>query len=390
MLTGVDNNHMFGLNVREVTKTMGSLAPLNTPKIEREAANEAAQQALVETSKLRDVNGLSLEKLYNINIEMSDTSGTCIYCIAFSPDSKFLAATTSDGMAQIFDHRGLFCWKCNNGDKLHWPVTACVWRPVTNNLPTPSVLVTGSVRGDIAYWHTPSQRQIFKMTERGNQINTLSYRPDGMMLATAGKDHTVRTYDEQTKTMTNAFDRGVLHHTGHSNRVFASKWKKDDPNILLTGGWDSSVMIWDLRCKAAVRAIFGPHIAGEALDIQNETILTGSWRAKDPIETWDFGTGKRLSYISDTSMIYTAKFLLDREGFCVAGGSGRNELRIYNLSDPMQKSDPITIDDGDQAGIYSCDISDEDRPRVAVSGGSTQIRVCQIREGMSKKAAIKD
>jgi len=97
-----------------------------------------------------------------------------------------------------------------------------------------------------------------------------------------------------------------------------------------------------------------------------------------------------LSYISDTSMIYTAKFLLDREGFCVAGGSGRNELRIYNLSDPMQKSDPITIDDGDQAGIYSCDISDEDRPRVAVSGGSTQIRVCQIREGMSKKAAIKD
>jgi len=114
---------------------------------------------------------------------------------------------------------------------------------VTNNLPTPSVLVTGSVRGDIAYWHTPSQRQIFKMTEKGNQINTLSYRPDGMMLATAGKDHTVRTYDEQTKTMTHAFDRGVLHHTGHSNRVFASKWKKDDPNVLLTGGWDSSVMI---------------------------------------------------------------------------------------------------------------------------------------------------
>jgi len=37
--------------------------------------------------------------------------------------------------------------------------------------------------------------------------------------------------------------------------------------------------------KEAARSFYGPHIAGEALDIQNETVLTGSWRAVDPIET---------------------------------------------------------------------------------------------------------
>jgi len=83
--------------------------------------------------------------------------------------------------------------------------------------------------------------------------------------------------------------------------------------------------------KSVARSFFGPHIAGAALDIQNEVVLTGSWRTTDPIETYDFGTGKRITSISDTSMIYTAKFLPDREGFCVAGGTGVNELRVYNL-----------------------------------------------------------
>jgi len=137
-----------------------------------------------------------------------------------------------------------------------------------------------------------------------------------------------------------------------------------------------------MRLKEMARSISGPHIAGEALDIQNETVLTGSWRAIDPIETWDFGTGKRITSISDTSMIYTAKYLPDREGFCVAGGTGLNELRVYNLYDPFHKSAAITISDGERAGVYTCDVSDEKRPRVAVGGHCRNIKVCELGECM--------
>jgi len=88
-----------------------------------------------------------------------------------------------------------------------------------------------------------SQREIYKKTEIDNQIHTLSYCPDGTRLASAGKDFTVRIYDEETKAVRRAFEPAVFRHSGHSNRVFASKWKADDPNILLTGSWDNSVMI---------------------------------------------------------------------------------------------------------------------------------------------------
>jgi len=82
----------------------------------------------------------------------------------------------------------------------------------------------------------PSQREICKIREQDHEIYTLSYCSDGTRLASAGKDFKVRIYDEETKVLENIFETSVLRHSGHSNRVFASKWKTDDPNILLTGG----------------------------------------------------------------------------------------------------------------------------------------------------------
>ena len=47
------------------------------------------------------------------------------------------------------------------------------------------------------------------------------------------------------------------------------------------------------------RKIFGPHICGDALDIQSSStagfsrhILTGSWRKDRTLQIWDYGSGK--------------------------------------------------------------------------------------------------
>ena len=36
---------------------------------------------------------------------------------------------------------------------------------------------------------------------------------------------------------------------GHSNRVFGVHWANFDENVLLTGGWDRTVQMWDLRVR---------------------------------------------------------------------------------------------------------------------------------------------
>ena len=50
------------------------------------------------------------------------------------------------------------------------------------------------------------------------------------------------------------------------------------------------------KVEKSVRSIFGPHLAGDSLDMAVDsagkaTILTGSWRPEGPLEMWDFETG---------------------------------------------------------------------------------------------------
>ena len=61
---------------------------------------------------------------------------------------------------------------------------------------------------------------------------------------------------------------GPNSSAGHSNRVFSVKFHPEDPNVLLSGGWDNTIQIWDLRTGFSERSIYGPHLAGDSLDIQ--------------------------------------------------------------------------------------------------------------------------
>jgi len=95
------------------------------PKMKAIAAFEAAQIALAEPDSTQgSTKCIPTRTLHNINVEMDYKEGNCVYCVAFSNDSEHLAAT-GDGFAQVYDHRGRFCWKMDSGDRNCWPITTC-------------------------------------------------------------------------------------------------------------------------------------------------------------------------------------------------------------------------------------------------------------------------
>ncbi len=79
---------------------------------------------------------------------------------------------------------------------------------------------------------------------------------------------------------------------GHSMRIYSVKFLDHDPNLLLTGGWDERIIIWDLRQENPIRSIYGTYIGGNAIDFADNTILTASYRDEDTLQLWDFGTTK--------------------------------------------------------------------------------------------------
>ena len=69
----------------------------------------------------------------------------------------------------------------------------------------------------------------------------IDYNPNGTAFATAGKDNVVRIYDEETKKVAHELNAIKWHKPGHNNRIFSLKFKKDEPDLLVSGGWDQNV-----------------------------------------------------------------------------------------------------------------------------------------------------
>lgn len=107
----------------------------------------------------------------------------------------------------------------------------------------------------------------------------MDYNSEGSKFVTAGKDTAIRVYDEATKslllTMKGIKSSSLIYSKcyknyiefwrslggsgysiksapGHSNRIFSCKVLADEENLILSGGWDNTVQLWDIRIGYAV------------------------------------------------------------------------------------------------------------------------------------------
>lgn len=65
-----------------------------------------------------------------------------------------------------------------------------------------------------------------------------------------------------------------------------------DPAVFFSGGWDSTVQIWDVRVgSGSVRKICGPSISSDSLDIKNGVLLAGNYQNNNIVQLYDYGSG---------------------------------------------------------------------------------------------------
>lgn len=141
-----------------------------------------------------------------------------------------------------------------------------------------------------------------------------------------------------------------------------------------------------------MRYLYGPHICGDSMDIVDNTIVTGSWRPDNVLETWDFGTGKLIENIAwnqsafqgSPCMLYAAQFSKDSSHrFIGAGGSGANEAKIFDRQNDNALVGSIT---GLSRGVFTLDFAGNDRNLMAIAGGDGAIRVIQLSKSKGDEA----
>lgn len=130
--------------------------------------------------------------------------------------------------------------------------------------------------------------------------------------------------------------------------------------MLVSGGWDNNVFVYDMRYRGPVHAIYGPHICGDSIAFKSDghTMICGSYRGDDALEVYDLRMMRRSRVIPWT-------------------GTGAEELL---------PNEPVTdVDETDVAPMTDTETEQEERKGPA--GDTTEASTNQ-RTRMKDKPAI--
>nr|KAF7413182.1 hypothetical protein H0235_013033 [Vespula pensylvanica] len=199
----------------------------------------------------------------------------------------------------------------------------------------------------------PNRKNIFYTSgacEPKNEVNTIDINASGEYLVSGGKDAAVRIYDSETAKLIMTYQKtesDLLHDKVtryHRMRIFAARFHHVYSDLIITGGWDDTVRIWDIRDGGgSIRTIKGPHICGDAIDFRGTYILTGSWVVRESLQIWDLMSAKLIETIKprnrpttlEGEFLYTVQYF-DGDPYnehILAGGSGTGAVEVINIKE---------------------------------------------------------
>ena len=233
-----------------------------------------------------------------------------------------------------------------------FPITCLRWKPHNK-----TILLTVTANGLIHEIHSTSLKILQKLEDKGNSLTCVDYSIDGNLFATGGNEKVVKLYDDTTKTIISKLESYKYNTSGHSNNIYAIKFNPYNENMLFSGGWDNTIMFYDIRAKEVQNYLYGPHICGDGIDIKDNLLLTVSWDKKDQIQIWDLRNMKKdnnivfqcnipiekkeRNIVDDVSYLYSCRFNQKNSTFCVTG-SKKNLMRIYDYNN-FSKNNNIDI-----------------------------------------------
>lgn len=241
-----------------------------------------------------------------------------------------------------------------------FPITCLRWKPKK-----PTILLCVSADGFIYELHSSSLKPLQILEEPNNPLMCVDYNNDGSLFATGGNDKFLRLYDDETKTLISKLISKKYTLPEHSNRIFCCKFSPNDNNLLISGGWDNTLLLYDVRTKEVTNFLYGPHLAGDGIDIKDNLMLTVSWDKKDQISLWDLRMNKiiKIFQVND----------IKKEYF--------NEIVEEVRNDIIITSEEINKNVNNETYLYSCKFNPINKSFIVTGSNRNVMRVYDYNEG---------
>ena len=164
-----------------------------------------------------------------------------VYGVAFSPDSRWLAAGGADGMVRIWDTRDPAS-TARELPRRHIGMVKHVMFLPDGRLVSAGGSSIGSELGEVKIWDLSAER-VLDLRGHTQVVTDMASSPDGRRLATGSLDNTIKLWDTTT-------GEEVLTLRGHTAGVLGVAFSPDGRR-LASGSIDRTVRVWDTSEPAA-------------------------------------------------------------------------------------------------------------------------------------------
>ena len=225
-----------------------------------------------------------------------------------------------------------------------------------------------SALGQLLVWEWQSESYILKQQGHFDNLNALTYSPNGDRIITASDDGKVKVWDTLSGFC-------IVTFTEHTSGVTACEFARRG-NVLFTASLDGSIRAFDLiryRCFRTFTAPARLSFSSLAVDPSAEVVAAGSLDDFD-IHIWSVQTGQLLDQLSGHSGPISSLSFAPNGGNLVSGSWDRT-VRIWSLFARTQTSEPLQL----QADVLSLAIR-PDSKQLAVATLDGQLTFWSLSE----------
>lgn len=287
--------------------------------------------------------------------------------VDFSPDGKRIITASDDGTARLWDLSGKQLVEFKGHQK---PI-----RSVSFSLDGQHI-ATASADGTARLWDL-NGKQLVEFKEHQGEVNSVSISPDGKHLATAGDDGTTRLWNLSGKLLVE-FER-------HPALVKSVSFSPDGQHIA-TAGDKGTVRLWNLKGQLLQEFIGHQHqcrvmdlsdcrIMSVRFSPDGQRLVTGGY--DKTIRLWDL-KGKQLKqWNSDQGAVLSISFSPDGQRLASTGDNGITHL--WDLKQAQKLEEFRGNIEGNRPWVMSASFSPDGQHLVTGEKGGT-VRLWNLNE----------